>query len=331
MDLSVTPVKPFNVGFVLVDGFALMSYASAMEPLRAANLISGRTLYEIRHLPIIGARSVSSSGALVGASAYLGEYTNFDLVLVVAGGDLDDIEHPQLYRWLQLLASRRILIGGVSGGPLLLARSGVMHGHRLTVHWEHASRISEISPNLVVERSLYIRDRDRLTCAGGTAALDMMQSLIAEHHGAVLARKVSDWFVHTDIRPGEGPQRVGVAERFGVTDTIVILAVQAMENHLADPLSLSQLASLADVSERQLNRLFKQQLQVSTQAFYRRMRLQKARSLVQNTALPIASIAQSTGFANGAHFCRRFHDAFGVSPKKFRNKSANTTAVHSSP
>ncbi|MBX2880698.1 MAG: GlxA family transcriptional regulator [Granulosicoccus sp.] len=318
MDTQLPTFAPFKVGFVLIDGFALMSYASAVEPLRAANLISGQALYEVRNLPGRGARAQSSCGASVSASAYPGEQVDFDLVLVVAGGELTDLQFPQMYQWLRLLASRDVLIGGVSGGPLLLACAGVMNGRRMTVHWEHAARIVELCSDLVVERTLYTRDRDRLTCAGGTAALDMMQALIAEQHGASLAHRVRDWFVHSDVRPGEDPQRPGIAERFELTDTTVIRAVQAMENHIADPLALSQIAGISDVSERQLNRLFRKHLHTTTLDFYRRLRLEHAKSLIVSTSLPFAMIAQSTGFANGAHLSRLFRGVYGLTPTRCR-------------
>lgn len=309
---------PFRVGFVLLDGFALMSYASAMEPLRAANLLAGRVLYDIRHIPVHGARSRSSSGALISADAFLGEQVDFDLILVVAGGDLKNTDNPRLTAWLKLLAQRAVLIGGVSGGPLVLARAGVMEGRRMTVHWEHAQALAQVSSRLVVERSLYVMDRDRLTCAGGAAPLDMMHALITEHHGHEFARKISDWFLHTDIRPGEGPQRSGIAEQYGVSQEAVVKAIEAMENHIADPLELSQIADLVGLSSRQVNRLFNKRLGISTVSFYRQMRLRKARELLKDTGFSIHEIALATGFANGAHLSQRFTDCYSLSPKRFR-------------
>lgn len=317
----------FRVGFVLIDGFPLMSYASAMEPLRAANLLAGRTLYNIRHVPIIGARSISSSGAVVAADAFLGEQVDFDLVLVVAGGDLSQIRIPRLESWLRLLASDEMLIGGVSGGPILLAHAGIMEGRRTTVHWEHALALAEISPRIIVERSLYVRDRDRLTCAGGTAPLDMMHALIAEHHGPTFARKISDWFLHTDIRLGDDDQRAGLAERHNITDEVILKALEAMENHIADPLELSQIAILAGLGARQLSRVFRAKLDVSTIEYYRQMRLQKAHSLLRLSSLSIQDIAVATGFANGAHFSRQYRQQHGHSPSQFRANLPDTRVV----
>ncbi len=136
--------------------------------------------------------------------------------------------------------------------------------------------------------------------------------------GVEFARKVSDWFLHTDIRPAEGPQRSGIAEQYNVSEVAVIQAIEAMGNHIADPLELPQIAGLVGLSSRQLSRLFNKQLGISTVSFYRHMRLRKARDLLKETGFTIQEIALATGFANGAHLSQRFTDYFSQSPKRFR-------------
>jgi transcriptional regulator GlxA family with amidase domain len=310
--------QTFRVGFLLVDGFALMSYSAAVEPLRAANLLAGRALYELVHVCAAGTQAVSSSGAVVPATAEGGRDFDFDLVLVVAGGDPAAFKDEKAFRWLRQLARRGVALGGVSGGPVILASAGLMDGRRMTVHWEHAAALAEISPSLIVQRSLYVIDRDRITCAGGIAPLDMMHALLTEHHGPAFARQVSDWFMHTDIRPSGGPQRAGLAERHGTTNPAIIMAIEAMENHIADPLDLKQLAGLCGLGARQLNRLFDDRLGRSTMAFYRGLRLEKARNLLTQSPLTITEIALATGFASSAHFSKSFRDIHGVAPSSVR-------------
>ncbi len=296
-----------------------MSYSAAVEPLRAANLLAGRLLYDLRHLPAEGGVATSSSGAQVPASAHVGEQVDFDLLLVVAGGNPGTFRNTRVLRWLCHLASRGVLMGGVSGGPVILARAGIMSGRRMTVHWEHAITLADISPDLMVERSLYVLDRDRITCAGGIASLDMMHALIIEHHGEAFATRVSDWFLHTDIRPPGGPQRSGLAERYRTNNNAIISAIVAMENHIADPLELDQLAQIVGLGARQLNRLFTGELSQSTIAFYRALRLERARQLLLHSSLSVADIALATGFAGSAHFSTRYREHFGLAPTASRN------------
>jgi transcriptional regulator GlxA family with amidase domain len=210
------------------------------------------------------------------------------------------------------------MLGGVSGGPVILARAGLMARRRMTVHWDHAPALAEISPSLMIERSLYVIDRDRVTCAGGTAPMDLMHALIARHHGARFARQVSDWFLHTDIRPSGGPQRAGLVERHGTTNAALLDAITAMESHVADPLDLAQLARFAGVGPRQLNRLFRQRLGSSTMDYYRRLRLEKARALLRGSAMPMTEIALATGFAGSAHFASRHSRSYGAPPSSLR-------------
>lgn len=318
MVMTMEQPGAFRIGFLLIDGFALMSYASAVEPLRAANLLADRTVYDIRHLTVGDAHGISSSGSMVAASAQLGRDVDFDLVLVVAGGDPGTFADERAFNWLRQLARHGVRLGGVSGGPVILALAGLMEGRRMTVHWEHAPTLAEISPALMVERTLYVMDRDRITCAGGTAPLDMMHALINVHHGPAFARQVSDWFMHTEIRPSGGPQRAGLVERYGTNDPALIQAIEMMENHVADPLELAQLAQLSGIGPRQLNRLFRQKLGRSTMTFYRELRLGKAGNLLTQSTLSLTEIALATGFANSAHFSTAFRDVFGRAPSSLR-------------
>jgi transcriptional regulator GlxA family with amidase domain len=182
--------RPEVVGLLLVPGFALMSYACVVEPLRAANLLAGRELYRWVHISVRDPVATASCGATVPCAAKITDVGRLDLLLVCAGGDPAAFNDRTTFAALRRLAARSTRIGGVSGGPFILARAGVMDGAQMTIHWQHAPALVEAYPHILVTRSLFIVDRDRVTCAGGTAPLDMMHALIAERHGAELARKV---------------------------------------------------------------------------------------------------------------------------------------------
>jgi len=320
MDIDTQHLREFRVGILLIDGFALMSYSAVVEPLRAANLLAGRSLYDIRHMPAVGgANATSSSGAVVRATAHIGEHVDFDLLLVVAGSDPLHFQDQRVFQWLRHLSRRGVIMGGVSGGPVVLAAAGIMQGRRMTLHWEHAAALAELETSLLIERSLYVMDRDRLTCAGGIAPLDMMHALITEHHGAEFARQVSDWFMHTDVRLSGEPQRAGLAERYGTTNGAILQTIEAMDNHIADPLELVQLAQLVSLSPRQLNRLFHDKLQQSTIAFYRSLRLEKASKLLEQSPLSVTDVALATGFVSAAHFSRCFREQYGTAPSMLRS------------
>lgn len=310
--------KTIQIGVLPIDGFALMSYAAMVEPLRAANLLSQRRLYNIVNIACQGAQANSSGAAIVRTDAVVGDALKLDYLFVVAGGDPAVFSDRKVLNWLARMARTGTQLGGVSGGPVILARAGLMQGYRMTVHWEHAAALAEISPRLIIERTLYVIDRDRVTCAGGTAPMDMMHALIARHHGAPFAQAVSDWFLHTDIRPSGGPQRGGLVARVGTTNAAILDAVEAMENHVADPLTLAQLAMISGVSARQLNRVFSQIQRQPVMRYYRELRLDKARNLLRNSPMPITEIALACGFANSSHFSTAYSAKYGLAPSVTR-------------
>ncbi len=118
MDENFYQHRPFVVGLLLIDGFALMSYAAVVEPLRAANLLAPKILardhlrspqlYEVRHFSATGVSAASSSGAEVPATALADAPADLDLVLVFAGGDPVAFRDPGLFRWLRRLAANRV-------------------------------------------------------------------------------------------------------------------------------------------------------------------------------------------------------------------------------
>jgi len=155
-----------------------------------------------------------------------------------------------------------------------------MQGHRLTLHRDLVDEEKTTQwDNVIVEKTLFVHDRGRLSCAGGTAAMDMMQALITEHHGGHFANQVSQCFIPTDGRSIENPQIITLAERYDLTDVSLLKAIQAMENHLDDPLTLTQLSGIVGLSVRQINRLFRQHIGRSTQDFYTALRLEKSLTL----------------------------------------------------
>jgi len=312
--------SPQTVGLLLVPGFALMSYASVIEPLRAANMLAGTELYRWVHISTGPATVPASCGATVPCTARAGDRLKLDLLLVCAGGNPAAFDDRTTLQWLRRLATRGLRIGGVSGGPVILARAGIMDGHHMTVHWEHAPAVAEAYPNVMLTRSIYIVDRNRLTCAGGTASLDMMHTLIAERYGAELARRVSDWFLHTDIRPAQRAQRASLAERFGVHDPRLTAALELMENHPGEPLRRSETARRIGISTRQLDRLFAVKLRRSYADHYRRIRLERARDLLRQSAIAITEIALGCGFSSASHFGRAYRSEFGTTPAAERRR-----------
>ena len=309
------PASPRGLGFLLVPNFSLMSYASAIEPFRAANCLSGRQLYQWRHISIDGAAVQASNGVSIAPDHGIGDDVEMDTLFVCAGGNPSLFGDRPTFSWLRKVAHRKVRIGGVSGGPYLLARAGLLDGYRCTIHWEHMPALMEEFPNLRVARTIYEIDRDRLTCAGGVAALDMMHKLIEADHGPRLAAAVSDWFLHSQVRLGSGPQRMSARGRYGVSHPKLLRVLELMEGHVEEPLGRTELAGRAGVSIRQLERLFSAHLGATIGEHYLAVRLERARTLLRQTTMPVLEISIACGFVSASHFSRSYRQRFGRSPR----------------
>jgi len=314
-----------KIGFLLIEDFALMSCASAVEPLRAANLLADKNLFDVQFYSITGGFVRSSCGGGFDTQMLPLTDTSLDALFIVAGGDPFEIRVPPVQNALQHASARGVTLGGISGGSVVLAKAGLMENRRFTVHWEHFEALQSLSEDYLMERRLYIIDRDRLTCAGGSAPLDMMHAVIRSEHGTELARAVSNWFIQTGVRRAEDPQRSYVRETLSIGDrelhSSVRAAIELMENHLATPLNIPQIARLAGISDRHLHRRFLDEVGKTPKKAYLDMRLRKSDDLLQQTRLPLTEIALTCGFANAAHFAATYKKSFGVSPSSARHQS----------
>ena len=108
---------------------------------------------------------------------HIGDTPKLDIFFVLAGGDPFKYDNKNLYRWINKLAQNGVTLV-VFQEVQLFVKAGLMKEHRMTVHWEHAPSLLEISHDIILEKSLYVIDRNRITCAGGTAPIDMVLAIV---------------------------------------------------------------------------------------------------------------------------------------------------------
>ncbi|MBW5800905.1 GlxA family transcriptional regulator [Halomonas elongata] len=308
-----------DVGMVVLPGFSMLAQACATEPLHVANRLAGRTLYRLSTFAVDERPVASASGQALLPQAAAGESgTSLDLLLVCAPGPLAGSVPRTLLDWLQRLAAARVVLGGIGGGTELLARTGVLDGYRATLPWPRFEAFARDYPRVRLSQQLFEIDRDRLTCGGGTAAMDMMMTLVGSHHGDELAERISEHFVLERIRMGDEPQQVPLRTRLGHAPQSLVDAVALMESNIEEPLTTHELAEHLGISRRQLERLFKKYLQAVPSRYYLNLRLQQARRLLRESDRPAGEIALQTGFSSAAHFSTAYRNHFGMTPREER-------------
>ncbi|TDQ84618.1 AraC family transcriptional regulator with amidase-like domain [Dongia mobilis] len=315
--MSEAPAR--QVGIVLVPGFALASFAMVIEPLRVANRLAGSRLYDWSLLSAEGGDIASSAGIDL-ATRPIAEFAQitFDLSLVCAGFHPERFRQAVMLNWLRRHHRLGRMVGAVSTGTFILARAGLLDGHRCTVHWDYRGALAELYPALEISDDLYVIDRGIVTSGGSIAALDLMLRLIADQHSLAFSKMVSEQFVHARARGAAEHQRSDLVHRLGTARPQLIAAVKRMEETLDRALSPAELARDLGISQRQLERQFRRQLGRTPVAYHRELRLDQARRLLSQTALPVTEIALSCGFGSPSHFARLYRDRFGRLPNADR-------------
>ncbi len=313
---------PRAFGFLLVPQFAMMSFAAATEPLRAANRLAGRELYSWCVVSADGTPVPASSGIDIVADRGLDDVGRLDTLFVVAGLAAHKYKDRQVFARLRRISRGGCRIGAMSTGSYLLARAGLLEGYRSTIHWENAAAFREAFPDIEVSEELFEIDRDRLTCSGGTASLDLMLCLIDREHGRELATKVAEQFIHERIRDTHDHQRMALRNRLGISHPKMLAVIGDMEQHLEHPLPRSELARRANLSTRQLERLFRQYLNRTPTRYYLELRLLRARHLLTESTLSILDVALACGFVSASHFSKCYRECFAKTPREERLRSA---------
>jgi len=323
MNAAFAPLEQETYCFYLVPGFSAMGFVAAMEPLRVANRLAQRPVFAWRLFSADGAPVEASCGlkvAVDGALDDLASGENPSALILCAGFEpRRGISRP-LVAALRRMARRGTALGALDTGAYLLAEAGLIGDQAVTLHWEAVPAFREDYPGVRVTEELFLLGERLFTCAGGTAAIDMMLERIALRQGPALARAVSDQFIHNRIRTHEERQRLDLGARIGTRDPRLIAVVAQMEAEIESPLALADLAAAVGITRRQLERLFIGHFGVGPAAYYRNLRLDRARSFLGETSLPLIEVAVATGFASKGAMARAYLQKFGRPPGAERGR-----------
>ena len=320
-------VAPRRFVFLLLDKFTLLSFASAIEPLRIANYVSGEPLYAWLLAGEGGREAVSSNGAAFKLDIGLDDVSRDDTVLVCGGIDVQRSATKGVVAWLRREARRGVAVGGLCTGAFALAKAGLLDGRKATIHWENQDGFVEEFEQVNLTKSVFVIDGTRITSAGGTASLDLMLKIIAADHGEELANNVADQLIYSSIRTDQDTQRLSIPTRIGVRHPKLSQVIQMMEGNIEDPISPANLAEVVGMSTRQLERLFRRYLNRSPKRYYMELRLQKARNLLMQTDMSVINVALACGFASPSHFSKCYRAHYNTTPYRERGTHGGGTGI----
>jgi len=304
--------------FLLAPHYSMIALANAIESLRMANRMSGKTLYEWHTVTLDGQPVTASNGLTLSIDGALAASDRPDILFVCGGVDISEVVNEELLGALRAAAQSGVNLGALCTGTYVLAAAQLLNGYRCTIHWENIAALREEFPEAVISAGLFEIDRDRFTCAGGTASIDMMLNLIRDAHGQELATVIAEEFIRERIRGRNDRQRVPLRHQLGTSQPKLVEAVSLMESNIEEPMSLDELAHHVGLSRRQLERLFQKHLNCVPTRYYLELRLRRARELLLQTSKSIVDIAFACGFVSAPHFSKCYRDFFGVPPRDER-------------
>lgn len=311
-------VRRVRYGFLTLPHYSLIALSNALEPLRMANSLSGQTIYEWPIISLDGAPTTSSSGLALSPTVGLDQLGRADILFICGGVNVKDAVSPALFTLLRRLADQRVALGALCTGGYALARAGLLDHYRATIHWENLSALREEFPRVLISDQLFTIDRDRFTCSGGIAPLDLMLNLIRSKLGPRISQLVSEQFIVDRVRNDQDRQYIPLRAQVGLSHKGLIKVAELMEKNIERPLSLDEIATATALSRRQIERLFRRHLNCVPKRYYLDMRLRRARELLLQTSMPIMDITTACGFQSPPHFSKCYRKQFGHPPSAER-------------
>lgn len=314
------------VNFLVLPGCSLLTLASTVEPLRAANRQAGRTVFDWRFVSVDGISPVTSSGIAWPVSGKHDPSSRCDVLGIIAGFGAPQMIDRKLIAHIYRAARHARLVIGIESGAWLLARAGLLDEHRAATHWEDFEEFAAAFPNVDLRPDRYVIDRRFVTTSGASPTFDMMVDLVRRELGHPAALDVATSFVHDDLRAAGDPQ-VNATLGDARHDPRLVRSIRIMETHVDAPVSIAAIAKRVSMSARGLEQLFDRQLGQTPGSYFLSLRLAAARRLVNDTRLSMTDIASRTGFSSESAFSRAFSRQHGLSPSASRKQPSTVQTM----
>jgi AraC family transcriptional regulator, carnitine catabolism transcriptional activator len=336
-----------KLALLLLPEFSNLGLAAVTEPLFIANWLAQDAVFEWRTISDDGKPVRASNGSIVPVDGDLALAAGCASVFVLASFDPARTARSRaLIRWLKRIARSGVELVGIENGSLALAEAGLLDHHPAAIHWDNLAGFQELFPKIRIAQSLFSFSRNRVTCAGAAATLNMMVAWIGQHADVQTSSEVAR---HLLLYSRRGPSGQGAPARGTVahgaptyratdrwlpdwaaggqfasdSDAVVARARALMQAHVDDPLSCRALAQQLGLSLRQLERRFKQQLGQTLHSEYMLVRVEKAHQYLQQTRLSVTEVAALTGFSSVEYFSKVYRRVFGVLPSTDRRQSTD--------
>jgi transcriptional regulator GlxA family with amidase domain len=322
---------PRRVWLLVLPNTGLLNVANPWEVLAHTNELLGTTAYE---LSLFGPRSpalrTSHGLTLTGVRPLPRSPRRLPHVAIVAGAPLlrpDPVALGELAGWLGRHRRHVQTIASICTGAFVLAEAGLLDGRRATTHWQFLEELRQRYPRArAVDDGVFVQDGRIWTSAGLSAGVDMMLALVQEHHGHAVAMAVAKRMVLFLRRSGKQAQFSAALGRQEKEPTELRELSAYVLEHLDAELSVSRLAKGLGTSVRTLTRRCRAHLGESPAELVRRLRVEAAQRLLEDSSLPLKDVAARAGLGDPSTLWRVFTQQLGVTPAAYRERFASESA-----
>jgi transcriptional regulator GlxA family with amidase domain len=308
--------EPLTVAILVLDQSNMLSVAATVDPMRAANRKAGRQIFRWQFCTPFGEPVQLTSGIEINGPS-ISEIATPDMFCVVAGFGLEE-PLEGLEPHLRRISRNLTVMVGIDGGTWILARAGILDGHRATTHWEDFDQFTVRFPRVDLVKDRFCISGRRMTTGGASPCIDMMLSLITHLFGPVLAARVAGVFIYDSAQDPQAPQQLHPTQAMAKQHPLVARAISVMQKDWSEPISITTLASELGVAKRTLETRFQTALKLSPGSYYLGLRLTEGYRLAKESTMPVQEIANITGFTSHSAFSRAFQNQFDTSVSALR-------------
>ncbi len=303
----------------------MLGVISAIETLRIANSLLEKPAYRWILVTDTSTEVTASSGMKLTSDTTLKDLKVFDLLLVCGSFKPHKYENKDTQGRLRRFARHGKTLGSLESGVYHLALAGVLDGFAATAHFISLAAFQQMFPKVRFSPTIFTFSDLRMTCAGGMSPIDLMLHLIRHQLGKHVSARVANLILLPQWREPVDLQHDMMTASSEVPASVRKVCT-LMEENIENPVRVEQLAVHANVSRRQLDRLFQQSFNCTVSDFYMLIRLSRARKLLRSSCIDLAAVGEACGFAGYSHFSRSYKRLFKLSPREERRRPRGAQA-----